>query len=109
MALLYALLAGFGVPAERALIVCVVLLGRHFMHRRFTMWQAWRYALLLVVMHEPHAVMLSGFYLSFMAVAILVAMNERLSLMGFKKTIVLQLSCLFGLMPLTLFYFSYGS
>src|SRR3990167_1457352 len=27
MALLYALLAGFGVPAERALIVCVVLLG----------------------------------------------------------------------------------
>lgn len=109
MAMLYALLAGLGVPAQRALIVCFIMLSRHFFNHRFTVWQAWRYALLVVIVYEPHATTLPGFYLSFMAVAILISMNQRSTLMGFKKTLFLQLACLVGLMPLTLFCFSYGS
>ena len=109
MAMVYALLAGFGVPAQRALIVCFFMLIRHFFNHRFSVWQAWRYALLAVLVYEPHAVVLPGFYLSFIAVAILIGMNQRSALMGFKKTLCLQLACLLGLMPLTLFCFSYGS
>lgn len=109
MALIYALLAGFAPPAQRALIACFFLLLRNFISYRFTVWQAWRYALLAVLLFEPHAVLLPGFYLSFIAVAILIMVSQRIPFRGFKKTICLQLACLFGLMPLTLFWFSYGA
>jgi competence protein ComEC len=109
MALLYTLLAGFGVPAQRALIVCGVMLFRQFFNHRLTVWQAWRYALLVVIIYEPHATLLPGFYLSFLAVAILIGMSQRIRSVGFKKNLMLQLACLMGLMPLTLYWFSYGS
>lgn len=108
-ALGYAILAGFAVPAQRSLIACCVMLSRYFLNWRFSTWQAWRYALFLVLIIEPHAVYLSGFYLSFMAVAILVAINQRIAVNGWRKMIAIQLACLLGLMPLTLFWFSYGA
>ncbi|KTC65894.1 DNA uptake/competence protein ComA [Legionella adelaidensis] len=106
---LYTSIAGFGVPAQRALIVCCFLFGRNFFQRRVSTWQSWRYALLLVILLEPHSVALSGFYLSFLAVSILILVNSRFEIKGIKKTLVLQVACLVGLMPLTLFWFSYGS
>lgn len=109
MALIYSVLAGFGVPAQRALVVCFFMLLRHMGGPCFTVWQAWRYALLSVLLFEPHSVMMPGFYLSFGAVALLVSMNQLISQKGLVKTLYLQLGCLFGLMPLTLFLFSYGS
>ncbi|KTD63478.1 DNA uptake/competence protein ComA [Legionella spiritensis] len=108
-ALIYALLAGFGVPAQRALIACVFLLLPYLFSHRFSTWQGWRYALLMVLLCEPHAVLLPGFYFSFLAVAILILMNKRLTCRGLKKLILLQAACLFGLMPLTLYWFSYGA
>lgn len=108
-ALGYAILAGFAVPAQRSFIACCVMLSRYFFNWRFSTWQAWRYALFLVLLIEPHAVYLSGFYLSFMAVAILVAINQRIAMNGWRKMIAIQLACLLGLMPLTLFWFSYGA
>lgn len=105
----YALLAGFAVPAQRALIACFFLMLGHFFNRRFTGWQSWRYALLAVLVYEPHAVLLPGFYLSFMAVATLIASSQRIRYAGIKKTLCLQLACLFGLMPFTLYWFSYGA
>jgi len=109
MALIYALLAGFAVPAQRALIVCFFMLLRNFFSQRFSVWQAWRYALLGVLVFEPHSVLMSGFYLSFIAVAILILVNQRVLSKGIRKTITMQLACLAGLMPLTLFWFSYGA
>lgn len=109
MACCYALIAGFGVPAQRAVIVCLFMFLRFMSQIPFSVWQAWRCALFFIITYEPHSVTLPGFYLSFIAVAILIAVNQRVSLSGIKKTIVLQLACLFGLMPLTLFYFGYGS
>lgn len=109
MALLYALLAGFAVPAQRALIACTLMMARNFCSRRFGGWQAWRYALLGVLLFEPHSVLMPGFYLSFIAVAILILINQRLPWKGVKNTLSMQLACLFGLMPLTLFWFSYGA
>lgn len=108
-ALTYALLAGFSVPAQRAVIAFCLLLLRHFFSQRLTGWQTWRYALLAVLVMEPHAVLFSGFYLSFLAVAILLSLGQRITCGGLKKTLILQLACLIGLMPVTLFFFSYGA
>ena len=109
VALLYAFLAGFEPPVQRALIGCffytVYCLGK----KRFTPWQVWRYALFGVLCLEPHAVLMQGFYFSFLAVACLFLTQQRWRLKGYKGTLALQLSCLIGLMPLTLYWFSYGS
>ncbi|MDF1828052.1 MAG: DNA internalization-related competence protein ComEC/Rec2 [Legionellaceae bacterium] len=111
VAFAYSVLAGFGVPAQRALVVCFFMLLRHMGGPCFTVWQAWRYALLSVILFEPHSVMMPGFYLSFGAVAILVSMNQLIAKHHHRmiKTLYLQLACLLGLMPLTLYLFSYGS
>lgn len=109
MAVFYALLAGFEVPSQRALVACFFVLIRNFCSQRFTMWQGWRYALLAVLLLEPHSVTLPGFYLSFLAVAILVLTSQRFAFGRILQGLVLQVACLAGLMPLTLFWFSYGA
>lgn len=108
-ALAYALLAGFAVPAQRSCVACCVMLSRYFLPQRFSAWQAWRYALWVVLCLEPHAVCLSGFYLSFTAVAILLVMNQWLQCTKLRKLMGIQLACLVGLMPLTLYWFSYAA
>lgn len=67
----YVLLAGFGVPAQRTLyMIWVVALalwsGRTLAASRILAW-----ALLVVVLFDPWAVMVAGFWLSFGAVAVL--------------------------------------
>ncbi len=109
MALCYALLSGFAVPAQRSLFACLFMFIRYFINQRFTQWQAWRYGLLIVLCLEPHAVLLPGLYLSFLAVAILIVINQRFQVTGLGKVFVIQLGCLFGLMPLSLFWFAYGA
>ena len=108
-ALIYEILARFGVPAQRSVIMCLFAALKFVNYSHWTTWQAWRYALFAVVLLEPHSVKLSGFYLSFAAVAILIAANQRFMLTNVLKSFVLQIMCLLGLMPLTLYFFSYGS
>ncbi|MCR9192146.1 MAG: DNA internalization-related competence protein ComEC/Rec2 [Gammaproteobacteria bacterium] len=105
----YAMIAGFSLPAERAIIASILIFARYLGQRKFSAWQAWRYALLVVLLSEPHAVLMPGFYLSFMAVAILLTMNQRLLATGVRKLGALQLSCMLGLLPFTIFWFSYGA
>ncbi|OGV51478.1 MAG: DNA internalization-related competence protein ComEC/Rec2 [Legionellales bacterium RIFCSPHIGHO2_12_FULL_42_9] len=109
VALVYSLLTGFGVPSERALISSALLLMSNLGNRFFTGWQAWRHALGLIVLFEPHAVLLPGFYLSFIAVAILLAMSQRFACRGINNIILMQSGCIVGLMPLTLYWYSYGA
>ncbi len=109
IAFTYTLLSGFAVPAQRAFLACSFMLLRHFCNQRFSVWQAWRYALLSVLVFEPHSVLSAGFYLSFIGVAILVLVNQRVSVNGMRKRLALQLACITGMMPLTLFWFSYGA
>jgi competence protein ComEC len=108
-AIAYATLAGLGIPALRACVAFSVLMLRYLSYQRFTAWQAWRIALAVVVSIEPHACLMPGFYLSFIAAGILIAANQRLELTGFKQLLVVQLLCLIGLLPLTLYVFSYAS
>lgn len=107
--LFYAFLAGFAIPAQRAFFVLFFVCLQDLFGFRFTSWQIWRQALFLVLLYEPHAVLFPGFYLSFIAVAILFLVGQRFSYRGFRGLFITQLACLCGLMPLTLFWFSYGS
>jgi competence protein ComEC len=109
VALFYALLAGFAPPVQRALIGCFFYTLSYLGSQRFTPWQVWRYALLGVLLIEPHAVFMQGFYFSFLAVVCLLLTHQRWQLKGYKGNLALQLSCLIGLMPLSLYWFSYGS
>ncbi|MDI1353221.1 MAG: DNA internalization-related competence protein ComEC/Rec2 [bacterium] len=109
IALLYGFLAGFAPPVQRALIGCLFYTIRCLGKQYVTTWQVWRYALFGVLCLEPHAVFMQGFYFSFLAVACLLLTQQRWRLNGYKGNLALQLSCLAGLMPLTLYWFSYGS
>lgn len=108
-AVFYAFLAGFAPPVQRALIGCFFYTIYRLGKQRLSAWQIWRYALFGVLCIEPHAVFMQGFYFSFLAVACLLLTQQRWRLKGFQGNLALQLSCLIGLMPLTLFWYSYGS
>ena len=109
IALLYAFLAGFEPPVQRALIGCFFYTLSCMGKKKLSTWQVWRYALFGVLCLEPHAALMQGFYFSFLAVACLLLTQQRFRLKGYKNNLALQLSCLIGLMPLTLYWFSYGS
>lgn len=105
----YAIIAGLAPSTQRALIAYYFFIIKNILTRYFSMWQAWRYALLIILFLEPHDVLLPGFYLSFLAVASLLLAHQRFNKSGLRKLLYLQVICLFGLMPLTLLWFSYGA
>lgn len=67
----YALLAGFGVPAQRTLYMLGVAVAALFTGRHLALPTVLGAALLLVLLLDPWAVLSAGFWLSFGAVAIL--------------------------------------
>lgn len=71
-ALVYAALAGFAIPTQRALIMLGVVLGLSFCYRRTSVSHTITLALLLILIIDPLAVMSVGFWLSFSAVIVLV-------------------------------------
>lgn len=109
IALSYAFLAGFAPPVQRAIIGCFCFTLYCMGKTKLSAWQIWRYALFGVLCLEPHAVFMQGFYFSFLAVSCLLLTQQRWQYKGYRAKCALQLSCLIGLMPLTLYWFSYGS
>lgn len=112
-ALGYAALAGFAIPTQRALVMLAVVLGSVFLHRRSAPSVLLALALLAVLLVDPQAVMASGFWLSFAAVAaILYAVvgtyargwKERLLAFGYVQWVVA-----IGLLPVLLFMFAQTS
>ena len=118
-ALLYVLLAGFGVPAQRTLyMLCVVALAL-WLGRLASVTHVLCLALLAVLLFDPWAVLWPGFWLSFGAVAtILYATVGRVSAMpearGTRASLLYQLALgahtqyvvTVGLVPLTVLLFS---
>ena len=72
-AFLYAALAGFSVATVRALVVVSVTAVAWVARRRLSPWDIWGVALVLVLLLDPMAVLDTGFWLSFTAVAMLIA------------------------------------
>ncbi len=107
-ALLYAALAGFSLPTQRALIMLSVVLAAIIWQRHLPLARAVSVALLLIVLWDPLAVLSVSFWLSFTAVfLIMYAYSGQLkkAASGFLNG---KIHCLLavGLAPLTAFYFA---
>jgi len=118
MALVYVLLAGFGVPAQRTLYMLSVVAAAVWFGRITNVSHVLCAALAVVIFLDPWAVLWPGFWLSFGAVAIILyasagraqAPGERLSLQrkwlsGLKAATHTQYVVTIGLIPMTMLLF----
>jgi competence protein ComEC len=71
VALIYALLSGFGVPAQRTVYMVGAVAAALWLNRNFSLAQILSIALLGVLVPDPWAVISPGFWLSFGAVALI--------------------------------------
>lgn len=102
----YAALAGFVIPTQRALIMLAVVMAGIAWRRRMAPSLILAVALLLVLMHDPLAVMAPGFWLSFAAVAVIlyVAQGETPHSL-WRRWGYLQIAIAVGMLPLMLWLF----
>jgi len=100
--LIYALSAGFTVPTRRALVMVVAGGWLILMSRQAPVWQAFLAALVAVLLLDPFAPLDQGFWLSFTAVAVLIAVfSARLEGAGsLTGLVVAQLAVFGGLWPI---------
>ena len=71
-AFLYSLLAGFSLPTQRALIAVTVIVVARLSYRKIPPLLCMAWALLLIAISQPLAVLSAGFWLSFTAVGLLI-------------------------------------
>ena len=111
IALIYAALAGFAIPTQRALIMLSVVLMAIILKREFSPSYVLMMALLLVLLIDPLSPLSSGFWLSFGAVAVILwSISARLSIPKEPHYKLFQLGRLqliifLGLIPLMLINF----
>ncbi|QXB54605.1 DNA internalization-related competence protein ComEC/Rec2 [Aeromonas sp. FDAARGOS 1415] len=98
----YSWLAGFAVATERALIMVLVWSLLRWLKRDWPSHRIWLWAFVVIALWDPFALYSAGFWLSFLAVALLLLaslLHERPGLVR------LQLLLLLGLLPLQLLLF----
>ena len=106
-AVIYAALAGFSIPTQRALIMVIVVMLCLLSNRQLSRFDIFSMALLSVLLFSPASIISIGFWLSFTAVAIIFyTMSGRTKTAGlwhasFKLHFILAL----GLSPLLLLFF----
>lgn len=110
VATLYAALAGFSIPTQRALIMLLVVMLMIWFKQRVQTSQVLGWALLVILILDPLSVMAPGFWLSFMAVGIIVyVLQGRSQLPRWKKLSMVQIAITVGLAPLLLVFFQQAS
>jgi competence protein ComEC len=110
-AVIYAALAGFTLPTQRALIMLSVALGGVILAQPVRPARSLSLALFLVVLIDPPAPLTVGFWLSFGAVGvILLALGGRLRSAGrVVQLLRVQAAVSLGLMPLLFVHFGEAS
>ena len=73
----YALFSGWGVPAHRTVWMLAVVTLLRLSARDWHWWRVWALAAAVVVALDPWALLQPGFWLSFVAVGVLLATNRR--------------------------------
>ncbi len=107
-ALFYACLAGLAVSTQRAVIMLLVMGCFKLARRPAYAWDIWSTSLFWVLMVDPLNVLDGGFWLSFIAVAVLILSfngqkNQSSQAVNFFK---MQSTLLIGMLPLSLAIFS---
>jgi len=107
----YASLAGYVVPTKRAVIMLSMVAIASFYQRQLSHLQSFAVALLAMLIFNPTILLSIGFWLSFLAVAlILYRVAGRLqSPMNWWNGVDIQLTVSLGLSPLLLFFFQQTS
>ena len=77
LALLYALFSGWGVPAQRTVLMLATVGALRLLGQRWPWPQVWLLACAAVVLADPWALLQAGFWLSFVAVSVLFATNTE--------------------------------
>ncbi len=107
VALLYALLSGYGVPAQRTVYMLGAVAAALWLSRNIVPSQLLAVALLVVLLLDPWAVLSAGFWLSFGAVALIFYVTANR--LGRKHSLVeyghMQWAMSIGLIPLLLAMF----
>jgi competence protein ComEC len=104
----YAMLAGWTVPTQRAWIMVMVGLAFVALRRKFQPWAALAMAAALVLFYSPSAVLSAGFWLSFLAVALIFSVLAQpwlKSRSAWQKTVVVQLVLSVALLPSVWFFY----
>ena len=106
-ALGYALLAGFQVPAQRALIMVWLWMLALLWSARPDPWRVWGAALWAVLLLNPLSVLTAGFWLSFGAVAwiLYLSLGRCGRASRWRSLVGLQMALVLGLTPLLWFWF----
>jgi competence protein ComEC len=107
VAILYSALAGFSIPAQRAVVMLAVFMAAIILQRNTHSLNTLAIAMFAVLLLDPLAVLSAGFWLSFLAVAVIVyAVAGRLGKPGyFEGVIKINWATTVALSPLLLFFF----
>lgn len=100
----YALIAGAELPVQRAFIMLAVLMLSGLLLKASNWWNRWLLALTVVLLFSPHAILETGLWLSFGAVAALIWLAQRR--WRWREALKLQLMLTLAMLPLYLFFFS---
>ena len=68
---LYAMLAGFAIPTQRAMIMATVVFMAIYFSKTIRPWSILLIAMLAVLIWDPFSILAPGFWLSFLAVALI--------------------------------------
>ncbi|MCX7098182.1 MAG: DNA internalization-related competence protein ComEC/Rec2 [Methylococcales bacterium] len=106
-AVFYVALAGFSVPSQRAVLMLSVVMLAIILQRNTRPFNTLALALFTVLAVDPLAVLAAGFWLSFLAVAVIVyAVSGRLAKPGYLLELLkINWATSVGLAPLLLFFF----
>ncbi|MDR1967334.1 MAG: DNA internalization-related competence protein ComEC/Rec2 [Burkholderiaceae bacterium] len=112
----YALFSGWGVPAQRTILMLGTVAALKLAGLRWPWWMTWLLACAVVLAADPWAMMQAGFWLSFVAVGVLFATDpgsgdtRQKSLWGrFRQLLHEQGVVTLALTPLTLLLFGQAS
>ena len=108
-ALIYAMLAGFTLPTQRALLMVVIGIWGLVSRRNYDASTILALALLGVLILDPLAAMTISFWLSFLAVTLILIFLKRQMQKPRFAIIKLQLMLSLAMLPLTLLFFGTAS
>lgn len=108
-ATLYALLAGFTLPTQRALLMVVIALFGLISRKNYSSSVILAGALTAVLILDPLSAMTASFWLSFLAVSLILIFLKRQMKQPRFQLIKLQFLLSLGMLPLTLYFFGSAS
>ncbi len=109
-ALIYALIAGFSIPTQRAFIMAGVVFLSLILRRHHNVWQLYGMALILVLFFNPLSIFSAGFWLSFYVVGVIIyGVGQHKDKHWFLRLLYIQLLISLATLPLIAWFFHSGS